>query len=337
MTALSKIKQAGFDVFLHGDGFKIKPSSKLTPTQREFLKLHKAEIISELKAKKLRKPETFISCGDCLNFKSHNAHGGGSGSCLVGVQPNGSCWWSETKHQCIEFDAKIEWQVLPEPKHDALMVVCYTPAGDAIQIEAMDEEHGEWLQRMNPRRECSNGLKPVKDFLAAAVDKIDAMYGQNIEDGWTPNNTQPTEVKPDSEAAARPEPLEGKVMPLEKTIREATQLLDEIESSSDGHWFKFDEIEERLQLAGNGWLNEELVEKGWNEHYEKDLAIDSNWVIFENPKTQKSEVFVSKEGALILAMRSGSEPSGVIRDKLVDRHCERSTWTIDDIKNLFTP
>jgi hypothetical protein len=204
MTALSKIKQAGFDVFLHGDGFKIKPSSKLSQNQREFLKSHKAEIIGELLAEALRKPETFITCGDCLNFKPHNAHGSGSGSCNAGVQSSGSSWWSDSPHQCTEFDAKVEWQVLPEPKPDAIMVVCFTPNGVAIEVEARDEEHGEWLQLMNPRRECSNGLKPVKDFLASAVDKIDAMYGQNIEDGWTPNNTQPT---------TRPEPLEGEIMP----------------------------------------------------------------------------------------------------------------------------
>lgn len=50
MDALSKIKSAGFEVTLEGDGFEISPSSTLTLTQREFLKAHKAEIIAELKA-----------------------------------------------------------------------------------------------------------------------------------------------------------------------------------------------------------------------------------------------------------------------------------------------
>ena len=50
MGALSKIKSAGFEVTLDGDGFEISPSSTLTLTQREFLKLHRAEIIAELKA-----------------------------------------------------------------------------------------------------------------------------------------------------------------------------------------------------------------------------------------------------------------------------------------------
>ena len=180
MTALSKIKQAGFDVFLHGDGFKIKPSSKLTTKQREFLRCHKAEIISELLAEALRIPETFITCGDCLSFRANNAHGQGSGSCNAGVQSSGSSWWSETKHQCTEFDAKVEWIFYDEPQGET--VTCYTPAGDTIEVEARDEEHAEWLQRMNPRRECSNGLKPVKEFLGAAVDKFESIYEQNQEE-----------------------------------------------------------------------------------------------------------------------------------------------------------
>ncbi len=53
MSALSKIKSAGFEVTLEGDGFEISPSSTLTLTQREFLKAHKAEIIAELKAANL--------------------------------------------------------------------------------------------------------------------------------------------------------------------------------------------------------------------------------------------------------------------------------------------
>ena len=48
MSALLKIRDAGFDVVLDGDSFKITPASSLTMTQREFLKSHKAEIINEL-------------------------------------------------------------------------------------------------------------------------------------------------------------------------------------------------------------------------------------------------------------------------------------------------
>ena len=51
MGALAKIKDAGFKVTLNGDGFLVTPSSKLTMPQREFLKMHKTEIVGELKAK----------------------------------------------------------------------------------------------------------------------------------------------------------------------------------------------------------------------------------------------------------------------------------------------
>lgn len=50
MGALSKIREAGFAVSLAGDSFEISPASALTPNQREFLKQHRAEIITELRA-----------------------------------------------------------------------------------------------------------------------------------------------------------------------------------------------------------------------------------------------------------------------------------------------
>jgi hypothetical protein len=48
MNALSIITQSGFNVFLNNDKLIVSPSSKLTNEQREYIKLHKAEIISEL-------------------------------------------------------------------------------------------------------------------------------------------------------------------------------------------------------------------------------------------------------------------------------------------------
>lgn len=48
MSALSRIEKAGFKVFLTGDNLGITPAKDLTLTQREFLKSHKAEIITEL-------------------------------------------------------------------------------------------------------------------------------------------------------------------------------------------------------------------------------------------------------------------------------------------------
>lgn len=49
MVALSKIREAGFQVSLIGDSFEISPAGNLTKLQREFLKSHKAEIIIELR------------------------------------------------------------------------------------------------------------------------------------------------------------------------------------------------------------------------------------------------------------------------------------------------
>ncbi|PPK77294.1 hypothetical protein B0F87_102406 [Methylobacter tundripaludum] len=48
MSALLRIEKAGFKVYLDGDNLGISPAKDLTQPQREFLKSHKAEIITEL-------------------------------------------------------------------------------------------------------------------------------------------------------------------------------------------------------------------------------------------------------------------------------------------------
>lgn len=48
MSALERITKAGFTVFLNGDSLGITPANNLTQPQREFLKAHKAEIMTEL-------------------------------------------------------------------------------------------------------------------------------------------------------------------------------------------------------------------------------------------------------------------------------------------------
>lgn len=48
MSALTRIEEAGFRVFMDGDNLGISPAKDLTLPQREFLKSHKAEIITEL-------------------------------------------------------------------------------------------------------------------------------------------------------------------------------------------------------------------------------------------------------------------------------------------------
>lgn len=152
MGALSKIRAAGFGVSLVDGFIEIDPASKLTSSQREFLKLHKAEIVEELQAANLgalpQQAETdtaandptksiVASCGQCVHFKSFNDHGQGSGTCNAGVQSPGVNWWFDTLHQCDNFTTKF--------------VICYNPLGKAFKVEARDAEHAAFLIRMNPR------------------------------------------------------------------------------------------------------------------------------------------------------------------------------------------
>ena len=151
MTALSEIKRAGFVINLNGGDFVVTPSKSLTDLQRDFLKSHKAEIITELQAEALAaKPvkQKPVTCGKCLHFKSHNTHGGGAGRCLVGGAYGA---WGETPHQCLKFEAAVEWIEMPDPKPNAIMVIVYTPNGNTIEIEARDEAHAVLLQQMNPK------------------------------------------------------------------------------------------------------------------------------------------------------------------------------------------
>jgi hypothetical protein len=57
ITSLAKIRESGFSLALVDGGIEIKPASALTQQQRQFLKSHKAEIISELQAEQLRQAE----------------------------------------------------------------------------------------------------------------------------------------------------------------------------------------------------------------------------------------------------------------------------------------
>ena len=150
MSALMKIKNAGFDVSLNGDNFRITPASFLSTRQREFLKLHKAEIINELQAETIAiqtEVDNFVSCADCLHFKCNNSHGKGGGYCLVGGDYG---LWSETQHHCTKFDARVEIQDYII-KEGAETVTCYTPNGQAFEVEAKGTEHAIWLQKMNPK------------------------------------------------------------------------------------------------------------------------------------------------------------------------------------------
>ena len=152
MGALSKIMDAGFTLSLVSNKLSVKPHSKLTPVQLDFLKLHKAEIIDELMALELMEVEVLptVICGDCLSYKPYHANGQGAGLCLVSAKYGYSCW-SSSKHQCEKFNDKI--QVIEKVMlGDTETVTCYTPNGQSIEVEARDPEHATWLQKMNPKR-----------------------------------------------------------------------------------------------------------------------------------------------------------------------------------------
>ena len=91
--------------------------------------------------------KTNVTCGQCLHYKCHNAHGKGAGYCLIGGDYG---LWSETQHQCAKFDAMVEWVELPDPNPHAIMVKCYTPNGNLIEVEVRDPQHAEWLRQSNP-------------------------------------------------------------------------------------------------------------------------------------------------------------------------------------------
>jgi len=76
----------------------------------------------------------------------------------LGVAPSGNL--TETQREFLkshkaqivkELQEQIKWIEISEPNHDALVVTVYTPAGNALEVEARDEEHAEFLQRMNPK------------------------------------------------------------------------------------------------------------------------------------------------------------------------------------------
>jgi hypothetical protein len=121
----------------------IKPSAEISKISEISSK-----VVSENKKPDLAKlaelatppdNQTFVSCGKCLGFQCHNAHGQGSGRCLFGGEYG---LWSETLHQCVLFDAV--------PKHDEWPVNCYTPAGAIIKVWVVDIETAIWLKKSKP-------------------------------------------------------------------------------------------------------------------------------------------------------------------------------------------
>ncbi len=48
--------------------------------------------------------------------------------------------------------ATVSVATAPEQQSGTLVVVCYSPAGDALRVVARDAEHADFLLRMNPNR-----------------------------------------------------------------------------------------------------------------------------------------------------------------------------------------
>ena len=93
------------------------------------IRRHKAEIIAELQAAN--------EDGDCLAMRRCPVCG------------------TDTLHQRLEGQWRCTRRHPPWPRFDdsdrtGPVVECWTPAGGRILIRARDQEHAEWLRRMNP-------------------------------------------------------------------------------------------------------------------------------------------------------------------------------------------
>lgn len=145
MSALAKIRQAGFLIVLTSRGtLKISPKEKLSDDQRQWLKLHKSGIVSELQAKPemdsanelpapaltiaellvlldgnkdveqataklgelLARPrQVQVRCADCLHFTPDAiGDGGGIGHCAVNAETLGARY-PNARRYCIAFSA----------------------------------------------------------------------------------------------------------------------------------------------------------------------------------------------------------------------------------------
>ena len=122
MSAVAKIRLAGFDVALDGDRLKVVGASRLTPAQRAFLKEHKADVLKELRQE--QEPGSVddqtrsgvVCCGDCAHsVLPHDTDPiYGWRSCGLGVACGGG--FSRADRRCDQF-ALGEIQ---EPKTDLL-------------------------------------------------------------------------------------------------------------------------------------------------------------------------------------------------------------------------
>ena len=111
MSALVKIRLAGFEVALDGDALKIRPFSGLSEKQRAFLKEHKADVLKELRQEQEPTQPAIlpnggvVCCGDCrhsvLPPQTDSVYGWRS--CGLGVVDGGG--FGRADRQCSQFEA----------------------------------------------------------------------------------------------------------------------------------------------------------------------------------------------------------------------------------------
>ncbi len=128
MGVAERIRDAGFELTVEDGTLYVEPASRLTEDQREFIRRHKAELIAEL---------TAANDGDRLAMRRCD-------TCST-----------DTLHQRLEGQWRCTRRHPPWPRFDdsdrtGPVVECWTPAGGSILIRARDQQHAEWLRRMNP-------------------------------------------------------------------------------------------------------------------------------------------------------------------------------------------
>lgn len=125
MSALVKIRLAGFEVALDGDVLKIRPFSGLSEEQRSFLKEHKDDVLNELRQEQEPKPKVIlpiaggvVCCGDCRHSRQIPDSDAVYGwrRCRLGVKDGGG--FARADRQCSQF----EHGQIQEQKTDLLAV-----------------------------------------------------------------------------------------------------------------------------------------------------------------------------------------------------------------------
>ena len=125
MSALVKIRLAGFEVALDGDVLKIRPFSGLSEEQRSFLKEHKDDVLKELRQEQEPKAKAIlpiaggvVCCGDCRHSRQIPDSDAVYGwrSCGLGVADGGG--FARADRRCSQFEAGGE----QEQKTDLLAV-----------------------------------------------------------------------------------------------------------------------------------------------------------------------------------------------------------------------